>query len=183
MTGEGRKGRRLSKDEHDLWHGVTRSIAPLRGRRTKKTADIDEKGPLEKAPRSPRPLTPPPAPVKAKPAPALAPLERRLKQRLRRGKEDIDARIDLHGDTQSQAYDRLLRFLHNAQAKGATVALVITGKGARGGEDRERGVLKRQVPLWLGLPEFRDLVVGFDQASVAHGGEGALYVRMRKRRT
>ena len=51
--------------------------------------------------------------------------------------------------------------------------LVITGKGRASG-DGERGVLRRQVPQWLGLPEFRALVIGFEDAHVAHGGEGAL---------
>jgi len=58
---------------------------------------------------------------------------------------------------------------------------VITGKGARAAEG-ERGVLKRQVPHWLGLPEFRALVIGFEDAHSAHGGAGALYVRVRRAR-
>jgi DNA-nicking Smr family endonuclease len=61
--------------------------------------------------------------------------------------------------------------------------LVITGKGGRADEARsERGVLKRQVPLWLRLPEFRPYVVGFEDAHIGHGGEGALYVRVRRAR-
>jgi DNA-nicking Smr family endonuclease len=59
--------------------------------------------------------------------------------------------------------------------------LVITGKGLRGDDHRsERGVLKRQVPLWLQLPEFRGYVLGFEHAHIGHGGEGALYVRLRR---
>ena len=69
----------------------------------------------------------------------------------------------------------LLRFLHRAQSNGAKTVLVITGKGGR--SDSGRGVLKRQVPMWLALPEFRALVVGFADAAIGHGGEGALYVR------
>ena len=56
--------------------------------------------------------------------------------------------------------------------------LVITGKGKVGGAKSERGVLRRQVPQWLSLPEFRSLVVGFEEAHIGHGGEGALYVRV-----
>jgi DNA-nicking Smr family endonuclease len=74
-----------------------------------------------------------------------------------------------------------VRFVRRAQANGAKFALVITGKGARSG-DAERGVLRRQVPLWLQLPDLRDAVVGFEEAHVAHGGEGALYVRLRRAR-
>jgi DNA-nicking Smr family endonuclease len=58
--------------------------------------------------------------------------------------------------------------------------LVITGKGGRG--EGERGILKRQVPQWLSLPEFRALIIGFEQAHVTHGGEGALYIRVRRTR-
>ena len=102
-----------------------------------------------------------------------------MKQRVARGKEMIDGRLDLHGLTQSEAHGTLLRFLHAASSRGARLVLVITGKGARASQG-ERGVLKRQVPQWLGSPEFRALVVGFEHAHITHGGEGALYVRMRR---
>jgi DNA-nicking Smr family endonuclease len=102
-----------------------------------------------------------------------------MKQRVARGKEAIDARIDLHGLTQAQAHSALLHFLRNAHARDARLVLVITGKG-RGAEP---GVLRRQVPQWLGLAEFRSLVVGFEDAHITHGGEGALYVRVRRTRS
>jgi DNA-nicking Smr family endonuclease len=117
-----------------------------------------------------RPKSPPP----------LARIERRLKQKIARGGRPIDGRLDLHGHTQAEAHVALLRFLRRAQGRGDSIVLVITGKGVRG--EGERGVLKRQVPLWLRLAEFRDLVLGFDQAAIAHGGEGALYVRLRRKR-
>jgi DNA-nicking Smr family endonuclease len=79
--------------------------------------------------------------------------------------------------TQAQAHAALSRFLLAAQAGGARFVLVITGKG-----DTGRGVLRRQVPLWLELPDFRDQVLGFEAANLGHGGEGALYVRIRRRR-
>ncbi len=110
-------------------------------------------------------------------------IERRQKQRLARGIEPIDARLDLHGKTQAQAHAELLRFLRRAQMDGARFVLVITGKGAPVPDNRmEHGVLRRQVPLWLKLPELRAYVAAFDQAHVGHGGEGALYVRLRRPR-
>ena len=100
-----------------------------------------------------------------------------MRQRVARGREAIDARFDLHGLTQSEAHAALLHFLRSASARGHRLALVITGKGRRNGEG---GVLRRQVPQWLALPEFRSFVIGFEDAHIAHGGEGALYVRLRK---
>ena len=116
---------------------------------------------------------------RAKPPSPANTLARRERQQLARGKAEIGGRIDLHGMTQAEAHDALLRFLRRAQAEGAKFVLVITGKGGPGGD---RGVLRRQVPLWLALPELRACVLGFDVAHVGHGGEGALYVRLRKGR-
>jgi DNA-nicking Smr family endonuclease len=110
----------------------------------------------------------------------LAPLGRRLRQRVARGKEAIDGRLDLHGLTQSEAHAALLHFLRKASAREARLVLVITGKGR---DEGGRGVLRRQVPNWLNLPEFRAFVIGFEEAHMAHGGEGALYVRIRRTRS
>ena len=107
---------------------------------------------------------------------------RREKQLLARGRVRIDARIDLHGMTQAEAHGTLRRFLLRSQANGARFVLVITGKGAPDAPRGERGVLRQQVPLWLALPEFRRHVLGFDVAHTGHGGEGALYVRLRRAR-
>jgi DNA-nicking Smr family endonuclease len=118
-----------------------------------------------------------------KPAPApLTSLDRRLRQRLVRGRIGLDARLDLHGRTQAQAHDALVRFLRASRAEGARIVLVITGKGTRSAEE-ERGVLRRQVPLWLRSPQLRETVLGFETAGPAHGGEGAFYVRLRRARS
>jgi DNA-nicking Smr family endonuclease len=182
MTADGsRKGRRLSSDDLALWDGVTRSVRPLR-KRTRTLETIAEAA--AEPPKTPppkrgvaAPSVPAPAPSPKK-APAIAPLDRKAKQKIARGRDSIDARLDLHGHTQAEAHDALLRFLRRVQARGGRVVLVITGKGGRG--DNDRGVLKRAVPMWLALPEFRALVIGFDSAAIPHGGEGALYVRLRK---
>ena len=183
--------RSLSDEERALWTGVARSIKPLRP--SHRAAEVSEptqsaKVPIKvpakslaKAETSAVPREARPENVPEKKTPALAPLGRRLKQRVARGREPIDARLDLHGFTQTQAHAALLRFLRRAQADGVRMVLVVTGKGtSKGGETHERGVLKRQVPLWLSLPEFRSLVVGFEDAHIGHGGAGALYVRLRR---
>ena len=105
--------------------------------------------------------------------PPLAPIGRRERSHLSRGRKEIDARLDLHGMTQTRAHRALFGFLQRAHHDGLTFVLIITGKGKIGAES-ERGVLRRQVPQWLGLPEFRSLVVGFEEAHIGHGGEGAL---------
>jgi DNA-nicking Smr family endonuclease len=114
--------------------------------------------------------------------PPLAILGRRERSQLSRGKTEIDARLDLHGMTQTRAHRALLHFLQRASGDGLRFVLVITGKGRTTGPESERGILRRQVPEWLSLPEFRTLVVGFEEAHIGHGGGGALYVRIRRAR-
>jgi len=187
MSNQRGRGRRLLDDEErELWSGVTRSLKPLR-RADRPDLDRLEPKPAAKA-ATKNPVSPPSAPSpagapsKAGPPP-LAPLGRRLKQRLGRGRHAIDARIDLHGMTQARAHDALLGFLRRAQSADARIVLVITGKGAVSGDAfSARGVLRRQAPLWLRLPPFRELIVGFEPAHSGHGGEGALYVRLRRKR-
>jgi DNA-nicking Smr family endonuclease len=176
--------RRLTKEERALWTGITRSVAPLRSSVQAEGETTNESASPSAEPnkKSPMAQTETRSKTVIKQSP-LAPLGRRLKQRVARGSEAIDGRVDLHGLTQAQAHGALLRFLRGAQAGGAKLVLVITGKGDRADDTwTERGVLRRQVPLWLRLPEFRAYVVGFEAAHPAHGGEGALYVRVRRRR-
>ena len=117
--------------------------------------------------------------------PALAPIDDRTRRRLVRGSIAVDERLDLHGLTQDAAHSALRRFLVTARDRGARIVLVITGKGKPGGsafEMHERGVLRRSVPHWLADPSLRDVVVGYEEAHLAHGGAGAVYVRLRRRR-
>lgn len=123
-------------------------------------------------------------PPKRPSAPPLAPIERRLKRELRRGRAEIDAALDLHGLTQAEAHRALRGFLRHSQARGARLVIVVTGKGAAldepGRSLGERGVLRRLAPHWLREADLRSVVLGFEEAGRAHGGEGALYVRLRR---
>lgn len=179
----GRK-RALTEEEHALWESVARQVKPLRKKPRLSKAQSAEPSPEPAAVHSkPSPKAPPSiaAPKPSKPAvPPLASLGRRERSRLSRGRSEIEARLDLHGMTQVRAHRALLRFLQRAHDEGLTFVLVITGKGTVG--ESERGVLRRQVPQWLSLPEFRAFVVGFEPAHIGHGGEGALYVRIRRAR-
>lgn len=174
-SGGGKRRRILSAEERVLWTAVTKSVAPLGNLPVSGPEMAEHVSPVQGGSKM---GSIPPAGEKG--PPPLASLGRRMRTRVARGKEAIDGRLDLHGLTQSQAHATLLQFLRAASAREARLVLVITGKGARG--DGERGVLKRQVPQWLSLPEFRALVIGFEDAHVAHGGEGALYIRVRRLR-
>ena len=135
------------------------------------------------------------------PEPQPVVLERKRARRLARGADAIEARLDLHGMTQEDAHSALTGFIRRCHAAGLRTVLVITGKGGagreRGGDNssghygdhwhgdhwlRPRGVLKRNVPIWLSQPELGLLVVSFSTAHVRHGGEGAIYVQLRVKR-
>jgi DNA-nicking Smr family endonuclease len=148
--------------------------------------------PAPSGPPAPNPApapAPPPvetvAPRQAAAAPPLAKIERRLRRKLARDRGAIDDAIDLHGLTQAEAHRALRGFLRHAQARGARLVIVVTGKGGPLGDDepwdRERGVLRRLAPHWLREPDLRSIVLGFEEAGRAHGGSGALYVRLRRR--
>ncbi len=185
-----RRKRALSEAERELWESVAKQTRPLRKKpraaKAQAAPPTEEKPALTGSAMAPR-SQPAARPAKAtRPeqppaAPPLAPLGRRERSQLSRGRKDIDARLDLHGMTQTRAHHALFAFLQRASSDGLTFVLVITGKGRVSGPESERGVLRRQVPQWLSLPEFRSLVVGFEEAHIGHGGEGALYVRVRRR--
>jgi len=189
MTGGRRKKRRnLSPEDRELWSKVTKTLTPMHPERMPDdlgepdTSDIMERAPVS-APHTETALR---TPSKAKPVPAPPPLhqlEHRYRKKLVRGSKTIDSRIDLHGMTQHQAHGALRSFLHRSQARGHKVVLVITGKGGDGrGFMDERGVLRRVVPQWLAMADLRPLVIGYEEAHASHGGSGALYVRIRRKR-
>lgn len=189
MARRGKKGS-LSPEDRELWGKVTRTLTPLDADRArdleKALAKAVEEAP-EKTVETPRTATAIKAPAATRPPKAPLPLhqlEHRYRRKVVRGVKAIDARIDLHGLTQHQAHDRLRGFLHQAQARRHQIVLVITGKGGPNEHAYmdERGVLRRMVPQWLAMPDLRSVVIGYEEAHASHGGAGALYVRIRKRR-
>src|SRR5262245_51570954 len=182
MSADKDKPRRLSDEERKLWGHFTRSVALLQ----RPLVPADPRPSAASKAKSPPHARPPAraAASAARTAARLEPFDRRLKQRLARGSESIDARLDLHGKTESDAHAELMSCLRNAQGDGGKFVLVITGKGGGARDDwSERGVLKHQVPQWLKLPQFRGYVVGFEDAHIRHGGAGALYVRIRRQKS
>jgi DNA-nicking Smr family endonuclease len=169
-----------------LWERLGRTLRPLRRHGAKRSADGVGAAAGEREPerQSPGKAEVRPARLPVNPPvrePNLVSFDERTRRRLARGLVAIDARIDLHGMRQERAFAALASFLKHAQARGERIVLVITGKGAgAGGEGR--GVLRQAVPAWLARPDLRELVAGVEQAGRRHGGAGALYVRIRRRR-
>jgi DNA-nicking Smr family endonuclease len=117
------------------------------------------------------------------PAPNVPGLDRRQALRLRRGQLSIEARLDLHGMTQAEAHRALAGFLARSHAAGTRVVLIVTGKGTRQGADGSpTGVLRRTVPRWLAEPALRPLVLATASALPRDGGDGALYLLLRRAR-
>ena len=179
--------RQLSSEERRLWSHVARHVRPMKGKALPPEPQPEEKPDAAPSPRiGPPPPGLSPVPPQKPSLPPLAPVERRTLLALRRGRKEVDSVIDLHGMRQEEAHFALLSFLHRAQGSGHALVLVITGKGGAAvsnGLFEERGVLRRMVPHWLRLPDLRHLVIGFEEASPQHGGSGALYVRLRRRRS
>ena len=188
-------GRALGKAETELWRQVTGDVDPLP--ETHDLADhagTDPAAPPSDPPSDKPPNTSsaesgdadPPPPVDTSPPPPLRPepvlthvsapgLDRRTEINLRRGKVGIQARIDLHGMTQEQAHRALGDFLADQQAAGRRSVLVITGKGAGG-----TGILREAVPQWLNQDANRKRIRAFSHAQPKDGGEGALYVLLKR---
>jgi DNA-nicking Smr family endonuclease len=170
--------RRLSLSELRLWRSVTENVVRRLG--VPALPEVAEKQ-TEPAPPSSRESSrdrAAPEPAKKLAPPPLALLETRLRQRLARGRVAVDDTLDLHGYRQDQAHRVLRDFLIRAQARGAKLVLIVTGKGRTAAEP---GVLRRAVPLWLEAADLRSVVVGFGEAAATHGGSGALYVRLRRK--
>lgn len=181
-------GRKLGRDERILWGKVARTTRLISG----KIEDLDDLQEIEpeSSPDIRAPNSPPPFPkmiveaVADTPHPVLKkdrihhPLEKPVKRKLTRGRLALEARIDLHGMFQSEAHAVLLDFLIRAHERGLRHVLVITGKGRSMGSE---GALKRAVPMWFSKPEYRYLISSYEDASMNHGGDGALYVRLARR--
>jgi DNA-nicking Smr family endonuclease len=177
-----------------LWGEVKRTVTPLRPERISSLATQLAETPLpaqrppvfDKAARWTGPSLPayqPPAKNRVRTEPGRD-IEPRMRRRLMRGQIEIDATIDLHGLRQSEARAALGRFVPARVARGDRTLLVITGKGLKKTDDMhilDRGVLRAMLPLWLGEPDLAPLIAGYDMAAPGHGGEGAFYVRLRRR--
>lgn len=158
------------KDGEALWREAVCDVTPLR-----KDAGIPSFGKCVPDFRPRQTHTPPLASVRPQESAVLNPgLDRRTAEKLRRGKIPIEARLDLHGYSRVQAYEALGQFVLDAYGAGMRCVLVITGKSG--------GVLRAGVPEWLDEPDLRALILKTAPARPEHGGEGALYILLRRKR-
>jgi DNA-nicking Smr family endonuclease len=191
--------RKPTPSELELWHRVAQQADRLHPER---------RAPLAQ-PETPKPKPPKPAqtfdafeigqraastPLRHDLQPSLpdrvarqpVTMDRKNFTRMKRGKLKPEGRIDLHGMTLDRAHPALTRFILAAQSSGKRLVLVITGKGRTARETgpipTPRGILKHQVPHWLGMPPLAQAVLQVSEAHVSHGGGGAYYVYLRRPR-
>jgi DNA-nicking Smr family endonuclease len=178
--------RRVTPEELELWRQVAQTVRPIKSRR--RLPKEKEESPPASPAAKPRSAKPAPAPAAAaRPQAPAKPhelthglshgIDRRQAERFRKGKLAIEGKIDLHGRTQQDAHDDLLAFLRRARDADKRCVLVVTGKGMT---SSKTGILRQAVPRWLNEPSFRALVLAFDYAEPQHGGEGALYVLLKR---
>lgn len=193
MARRGKK-RQLAPEDLHLWQRVTEGVDPLRPCPPAPCPAAPPAAPPAPAPRpridrpqtalgtfrigqaAPGPVAPP-GPAAAVCAPRV--MDKRTHGRMTRGKLHPEARLDLHGHTLDAAHAELNGFILSAQARGLRLVLVITGKG-RGADGA--GALRRAVPLWLSQAPLAPVVLQLREAHRSHGGGGALYVYLRRKR-
>lgn len=188
MTSNSEKNEKdyLRPEDHILWETVAKTAKPLAGKKPQAEEFPDFKEVMaqemnkKSATKASAPLAetqPPKKKLNTLKEMPIHPFDRPTHRKISKGRVDIQARIDLHGLTQNDAYELLYGFLLSAHARGLKHVMVITGKGRSYGSE---GVLKQAVPHWFSTPLFRLLVSAYEDAAHHHGGHGALYVRLRK---
>jgi len=199
-------------DGERLWKKLAEGVKPLQQTRHRRHAvppPLDAEfartkriaeGPAVRQTPAPAPRLPIRRPEKPLGPPPLVPgqlagLDRRSGDKLRRGQMPVEAKLDLHGMTQEGAHASVARFIESQHAAGARCVLIVTSKGGTGADpfrpkempsrftfSGSRGVLKDALPRWLNEPRLRAHVIAVQPASRAHGGEGAVYVLLKRKR-
>jgi len=184
--------RKISPEELELWRHVAKSVRPIKPAKPRKQIAKPEPAAAPAPPAKQKKTKSAPPPAAPSPPPPAKPhhlthglshgIDRRQAARFRKGKLAIEGKIDLHGRTQQAAHDDLLAFLRRARDHDKRCVLVVTGKGMTSSKTAipKAGILRQAVPRWLNEPGFRPLVLAFDYAEPHHGGEGALYVLLKR---
>lgn len=197
-------------DGERLWKKIAEGVKPLGETKHRRHAPPTPPARPVRVPTSSGPQAPadtarmPPLPPRRPSAPAgppplvlgqLAGLDRRSGEKLRKGQMAVEAKLDLHGMTQEGAHASVVRFVESQHAAGARCVLIVTGKGGRAADPFRpkaaagrftfsfgRGVLKEALPRWLNEPRLRARIIAVQPASRAHGGDGAVYVLLKRTR-
>jgi DNA-nicking Smr family endonuclease len=198
-------GKTPTSGDDDVWWQTAASVEPLKRGKPRVHPAVESikakaEDPSPKAPGSRKkisrssdgPIAQPATAQRTKSVPsppALSTFDRTSMRKIRGGRMEIEARVDLHGMRQDEAHAALRAFLMRCHGRGMRFVLVITGKGrspasgdAIATYEGERGILRRNVPRWLEEPDVRNIVVSYTTAAIRHGGEGALYVHLRSSR-
>ena len=169
-----------------MWGAVRETVTPLDPKPVAPPPAAPP-GKPERVRAQPRKSAPPPLPLRPGVPAKLGAGDPKEGRKVARGRREIDATLDLHGLTQDQAYARLVRFLDFAAASGARTLLVVTGKGQ--GErpvpfaEAPRGILRERFLGWVEAEPLAGRIASVRQAHQRHGGRGAFYVLLKRRRT
>ena len=186
--------KKQNSDNTDLWEKIAKTVAPIKSDKISPTNIVDNQSkkaglkPVAKSAKS-----------KIQPQKQISPnqqnstsirhtpsdlryqeasgMDGASSKKLRAGKFDVGATLDLHGMTQQSAYLSLQRFIQKSVLNQFRTILVITGKGSEG-----RGVLRNQFPEWLKTDACAQHILAFGQAQAKDGGSGAFYIRLRRNR-
>jgi DNA-nicking Smr family endonuclease len=175
-----RPARGLSAEERALWARVAATVTPLAGRQ----GETAQMAPSEAVTIKRRPTQGLPVPPKAPrliERPPADTLDGGWDRRLRRGAILPDRTIDLHGHTLATAHAALEHALARAVADDVRVLLVVTGKPPKA-DAKGRGLIRASIGDWLGGSGYRDRIAAVRHAHPRHGGTGALYVILRRKR-
>ena len=178
-----------------MWDTVARQVERLDNARPKTTKVEEPLAPLQPMDKDPKASDPIPqfrlgerahSTATATPTQPVPPrMDAKSFGKMRKGKLTPESRLDLHGMTVAEAHPALISFILSAQAEGKRLVLIITGKGGQASDRRlfpvQRGILRQQVPQWLRLPPLGPLILDVTPAHIRHGGDGALYVYLRRR--
>jgi DNA-nicking Smr family endonuclease len=177
------KKRQLTPEEKRLWKLITRQTKPLSvpvaDDETEEEENKDTEIKSGKVKLRPAPIKTQAAPVKTKAATIkkqgdYSGIDKNTAESFRKGKEPIDAKLDLHGMTQEKAHNALIAFIEKQVKLESRRLLVITGKGS--------GILRSALPRWLTAPNLNKSILAFDVAKAKHGGDGAFYILLKRKR-
>lgn len=187
--------RGLTDEESAAWEKLAASVTPLAGRKiiSPKAAPMKAAAPSAPAPLRtdkraaapmPKRVSPPPTPAPA-PSQANKGLDGHWDRKLKSGALVPDYTLDLHGHTLDAAYDRLLHGIDQARAMDARVVLLIAGRSRPvdpADRGTKRGAIRAKILDWLAASRHADAIGAVRKAHRRHGGEGALYLVLKRAR-